>query len=327
MSLLILGDALEVLRSVPGESANEFVTSPPFFRQRDYGVDGQIGRERSVQEYLDRLFPVFDQAWRVLKPDGTCWVNLGDTSVKKGLQLVPWLFAEGMVKRGWILRQVIIWHKKNPKPESVKSRFTNAWEPIFFFAKNEQHFFSRQFERCCKATMKRCEAFVKRGEKFDPVRHKHDPLNARQSPMRILERVAKNLVVPGQTPHGMHVARANGDNRDVFDRRGRRNMRSVWRLAVAQCRSKHFAVWPAELVRRMIRAGCPRGGVVIDPFIGSGTSLVVAEQLGCTGIGIDISAEFLAIARQMILKARAKRAKAGEKAAKSGGRRVSRSKR
>ncbi len=191
MSLLIHGDALDVLRGMPSESANIIPTSPPYWQQRDYEADGQIGRERTVGEYLDRLFPVFDQAWRVLKPDGTCWVNLGDTSVKKCLQLVPWRFAAGMVERGWILRQVIIWHKKNPKPESVKSRFTNAWEPIFFFAKNEQHFFSRQFEPCCKATMKRCEAFVKRGEKFDPARHKHDPLNVRQAPMRILERVAK----------------------------------------------------------------------------------------------------------------------------------------
>jgi site-specific DNA-methyltransferase (adenine-specific) len=312
MSLLIRGDALEVLRAMPGESVDEIATSPPYFRQRDYGMPGQIGRERTVRQYLERLWAVFDEAFRVLRPEGNCFVNLGDKYIGKRRMLIPERFAIGLEERGCILRNYIVWHKTNPKPESIRSRFANDWEAVFFFVKSESHYFSIQHEEYAESSVKRCISFVKNEETFDPNRHKHDPANARQAATRITERVAKNLCIPGQTPNGMHVERSLGRGRDVYDVRGRR-MRSVWSLPVGRYPGAHFATWPPELVRRIILAGCRPGGVVLDPFVGSGTTVVVAEELGCTGIGIDISEEFLAIARQMVLEARAKRAKAGEK--------------
>jgi DNA modification methylase len=211
---------------------------------------------------------------------------------------------------GWILRNYIVWHKRNPKPESIRSRFSNDWEAIFFFVQSENHYFLPQYEPYAKSSVKRCTAFVKNKEQFDPNKHKHDPANARQAPMRITERVAKNLCIPGQTPNGMHIERNAGKGRDLFDARGRR-MRCVWSLPVGRYRGAHFATWPPELARRMILAGCPPGGTVLDPFVGSGTTLVVAEELGCMGIGIDLNAVYLELTRERILAARAERANRG----------------
>jgi site-specific DNA-methyltransferase (adenine-specific) len=211
-----------------------------------------------------------------------------------------------MVARGWILRSKIIWHKKTGM-ESVKSRFTNDWEPVYFFSKSKQHYFALQYEPYSLATLARCESFIRNKEAFDPARHKHDPSDLRQAPMLLLERLAKSLCVPGRTPNGCNVERAKGNRQDVFDNRGRQ-MRSVWNLPTAQFRGAHFAAWPAQLVARMIRAGCPRGGIVIDPFVGSGTTLAVAEDEGCTGIGIDLRGEYLEMTAQRVLQARVKRA-------------------
>ena len=167
MSQLILGDAKRILQLIPDGAYDSSVSSPPYYRQRDYGVAGQIGQERTLDEYLERLWDVFDEVKRALVTTGTCFVNLGDTYRGKCRQMSPERFAIGMVDRGWILRNAIIWHKPNCKPESVKSRFTNDWEAIFFFVKN-CYYFARQFEPCCEDTLKRCEQFVRRG-KIRPV--------------------------------------------------------------------------------------------------------------------------------------------------------------
>ncbi len=306
MSLLVHGDAHEVLRAMPDGSVDQLITSPPYFRQRDYGMPGQIGRERTVEEYLTCLLAVFDEAKRILRPEGTCFVNLGDKYIGKRRMLIPERFAIEMDQRGLILRNYIVWHKTNPKPESIRSRFANDWEAVFFFVKSESHYFSIQHEEYAESSVKRCISFVKNEEKFDPNRHKHDPANARQAATRITERVAKNLCIPGQTPNGMHIERSLGRGRDVYDVRGRR-MRSVWSLPVGRYGGAHFAVWPPELVRRMILAGCRPGGTILDPFVGSGTTIVVAEELGYTGIGIDLNSDYLEMAKQRILEARTKR--------------------
>jgi site-specific DNA-methyltransferase (adenine-specific) len=193
---------------------------------------------------------------------------------------------------------------------SAGCRFPSDSEAVYFFSKNRKHYFAPQFEPYAQASLKRFEQVNRRGEEFDPARHKHDG-DPSQAPMAVLVRTAKkhkNLMIPGQKPHGMHVARAEGNGQDVFDPRGRR-MRTVWSLAVARFDGLHFAVWPRELVRRIVLSGCPPGGVVLDPFVGVATTVVVAEELGRVGIGIDISAEFLAIARQVVLAAREERAK------------------
>ena len=316
MSLLILGDAHDTLELMPSESVDTVITSPPYFWQRDYEVVGQIGREETIQEYLERLWAVFDVVKGKLKPEGTLFLNLGDKYVGKDRMMIPEDFAKGMKRRGWILRNEIIWHKKNPKPESTRSRFPNDWESIFFFVKSEDHYFAPQYEPYARSSIERCKRFVENGEAFDPQRHKHDPANVRQAAMNITKRIAtgmaKNLCIPGQTPNGMHAARAAGEGRDIYDSRGRR-MRSVWSVAVGRYRKGHFATWPPELARRMILAGCPVGGTALDPFVGSGTTLIVAEELGCAGIGIDLNPEYLELAKENILEARKWRAVAQTK--------------
>ncbi len=309
MTLLLQGNAYEVMRILPSRSVNQIATSPPYWGQRNYGGGPrEIGRERSVEGYLECLWEVFDEGLRVLADDGTCWVNLGDKYVKTCAQMIPERFAIGMVERGWILRGKVIWHKPSCKPESVKSRFTLDWEPIYFFAKSRSHFFSQQFEPYSESTFRRYEQFLNNGGAFDPTRHKQDEQAPTRAPALVLERIAKNLIVPGQTPNGMHVARAAGNGRDVYSKYGR-NMRSVWSLSTAAFRGAHFAVWPRELVSRIIRAGCARNGTVLDPFVGTGTTLAQAEAEGCVGIGIDLRSEYLEIAQEQILTSRARRVK------------------
>jgi site-specific DNA-methyltransferase (adenine-specific) len=303
MTLLIHDDAEHALGLMHDEWANQFATSPPYYNQRDYGIAGQIGRERSVQEYLKRLWAVFDQARRVLTKDGLAFVNLGDKYVNGCLQLIPQQFAIGMKNRGWIVLNDVTWHKTNCKPESVRARFCSDAEAIFVFAKSRKHYFCKQFEPYSPKTVERCRQFHERKEKFAASRHKQDKDSPSQAPMLLLERIAKNMIIPGQAVHGMHAARANGDNRDVFDGRGR-GVRSVWPMPTAQYRGSHFAVWPPKLVRRMILAGCPPGGTVVDPFVGIGTTVIVAEELGCTGIGIDCNSDYLEMASGNILAAR-----------------------
>ena len=236
-------------------------------------------------------------------------MDLGDKYLHGSLQLIPEQFAVGMKNRGWIPRNHITWHKLNPKPESVSSRFSNDSEPIYFFVKSRKHHFALQYEPYAKSSIERCERFLKNKETFDPARHKHDPADARQAATSITERVAKNLRIPRQVPNGMHIERNCGQGRENYDDRGRR-MRSVWPLSVGRYRGAHFATWPPQLVRRIILAGCPLGGTVLDPFLGSGTTIVIAEDLGCIGIGIDLNATYLALARENILGAREKRATA-----------------
>ena len=195
MTLLLRGDAREVLRVFPDGSVNSCVTSPPYWMLRDYGIAGQIGRENVVETYLQRLLDIFDEVQRVLTPEGTCWVNLGDKYQDNCAQLIPERFAIGMVDRGWILRSKIIWHKNTCMPESVKSRFTIDWEPIYFFAKSKQHFFKQQFEPYSPHTMARCELFIRNKETFDPIRHKQNGNGSSQSPMFLLDRISGSNVV------------------------------------------------------------------------------------------------------------------------------------
>jgi site-specific DNA-methyltransferase (adenine-specific) len=324
MTLLINDDAQHALRLMLDQSANLFVTSPPYYMQRDYEVPGQVGREGSVQEYLERLWPVFDQARRVLTDDGLCVVNLGDKYLDGCLQLIPQEFAVGMKKRGWIPLNDITWHKTNYKGENVKSRFGSNGEAIFVFAKSRRHYFKKLYQQYSPKTIKRCRQFVERGERFDPARHKQDKHMPSQAPMLVLERIAKKLVASGRFPEGADVPCAGAEDLDLLDSCGC-GVRSVWSMATAQCRDAHFATWPPKLVRRLVLACCPPGGTVVDPFVGVGTTLVVVEDIAedeeipwsGVGIGIDLNAEYLEFARRNVLAARAERAAAREKAART----------
>ncbi len=240
MTLLIHDDAEHALRHMLDESANLFVTSPPYYMQRDYEVAGQIGREGSVQEYLERLWPVFDQAQRVLTRDGICVVNLGDKYLDGCLQLIPHEFAVGMKRREWIPINDITWHKLNCKPENVQSRFGNDGEAIYVFAKRKKHYFKRPRQPYAPKTIERCGQVVERGEKFDPARHKQDKHSPSQAPMLLLERISRKVIVPGRDAHGTCRPGAGGEDLDEFDCDGC-GVRSVWSMATAQCQCAHFA--------------------------------------------------------------------------------------
>ena len=188
-------------------------------------------------------------------------------------------------------------------PHSVRDRFTVDYEPLFFCTKNPQYYFKQQLRPYSDNSLKRFQQFIEKSEAFDPARHKVDPSRASQAAMKVLDRFAKNLAVPGRTTHGMHLARANGNGQDVFNPAGA-NMRCVWRIATAGYRGAHFAVFPEPLVETCIDAGCPPGGSVLDPFLGSGTVAVVSERMGRTCYGIELNPEFAEQAKARILAAR-----------------------
>jgi site-specific DNA-methyltransferase (adenine-specific) len=298
---IAIGDALSVLRQLPSESVHAAITSPPYWRLRDYDIDGQIGLESTPGEYIDRLLPVFDELRRVLRKDGTCWVVLGDTYVEKCLAFIPSRFGAAMTARNWICRNKIIWHKPNATPSSVADRFTANYEEVFFFTKSKRYFFEQQFVPYKASTGKRIRQFVHNGEKFDKALHKN---YHGQGSMATLERLAhKNLHVPGQTVHSMHRRRANGEGEPVLRTQGA-NMRAVWTIPVGCCKESHFAIYPERLVEIAVCAGCPEGGIVIDPFSGAGTTGIVCERWKRSFLGIELNPAYVEIAERRIRKAR-----------------------
>jgi site-specific DNA-methyltransferase (adenine-specific) len=302
---IICGDSLKVLQTIPGESIDCVITSPPYWALRDYGVKGQIGLESTIEEYLDKLLAVFDEVKRVLKSSGTCWVNFGDTYANKtkggfrkkpqgnmydrltkraalarfntklsippkSLCLTPSRFAIRMIERGWILRNEIIWHKPNSMPQSVRDRFSVDFEKVFFFVKNRKYYFRQQFE-----------------------------------PLKNPERLERPLL----DPHKKHKRTASYwySQRPEVSERARlkmlgkgRNKRSVWTIGTTAFAGNHFAVFPPRLIETPVLAGCPPNGIVLDPFIGSGTTAEVAKKLNRNFIGIEINPEYVKLARNRI---------------------------
>lgn len=261
-----------MLRGLPGASVDMVMTSPPYWMMRDYGVPGQLGLESTFEEYLAKLCRVFDEVKRLLKPEGTCWVNMGDcfasSSIqncgfnerwhgrefrahkqavtdffrparpktrlpKKSLCLIPFRFVIEMIKRGWRLRNVIVWHKPNCLPSSATDRFTVDFEYVFFFAKSQRYYFERQFEPHHDSTKRRVEQFVRNKERFDPARHKYRG-EVNHNPYEVLARISRN----GLNPLG-------------------RNRRCVWSIPTQAFAEAHFATFPEKLCEIPIQAGCP----------------------------------------------------------------------
>ena len=302
MIKIIKGDALENIKLLENESVNCIMTSPPYWQLRDYGVDGQIGLENTVEEFLEKLTNVFNECWRVLKNTGTLFVNLGDTYSninskfvnknnnkdcnvdkqivkkrnadvrKKSKIMIPERFAINMIENGWILRNEIIWHKPNIVPESVSDRFTNDFEKIFFFTKNERYYFEKQYEPYSDKTI----SGFKNG---------------------IMPTGKKKFLGAGKSRTG--IREINKPWKAVYNEKGR-NMRTVWKIAAKGIKENHFATFPEELVKRCILSGCPENGVVLDPFLGSGTTLKVAKQLNRSGIGIELNKEYAEMAKNRI---------------------------
>lgn len=304
---VILGDCLNILKTMQDQSVQCCVTSPPYYGLRDYGVDGQIGLEQTPDEYVNKLVNVFREVKRVLRDDGTLWLNLGDSyagsgmgaanypdsaSVKqlsnhgsttakgragfvpdglkpKDLIGIPWRVAFALQADGWYLRSDIIWHKPNPMPESVKDRPTKAHEYIFLLAKSENYFYDQ---------------------------------NAILEKSTWAEKDKRFITGPssgGKAMTGNYAINKGG----AFRKDGNRNKRSVWTLSTHSFKDAHFAVFPEKLIEPCILAGCPVGGMVLDPFAGSGTTGVVAVKHGRDFIGIELNPEYVEMASRRINKA------------------------
>ena len=297
---IMVGDCRESLRTLPDQSVHCVVTSPPYFGLRDYGVGGQLGLEPTPAEFVAAMVEVFREVRRVLRDDGTLWLNLGDSYASKptgtlgskitlgggrdnqaaalgrpdksgfGLaekQLIgiPWRVAFALQDDGWYLRQDIIWHKPNPMPESVRDRCTKAHEYIFMFSKRPKYHFDSD-------AMKEPGVIPAgtKGAKGSAARQAEKGVNARPPEYK------------------------------VYD--GMRNRRSVWTVQTRPFKEAHFATYPPALIEPCILAGCPVGGTVLDPFFGAGTTGLVAQRHGRNWIGCELNPEYAEIAAARLRK-------------------------
>jgi DNA modification methylase len=308
---ILCGDALSVLRSLPAGIAQTCVTSPPYWGLRDYGVDGQLGLEATPEEGCSRLVMVFREVKRVLRDDGTCWVNLGDTYFgdsptraksseafsetwdktqtrsrggkrrsaarlgdlkPKDLVGIPWMVAFALRADGWYLRAEIIWSKNNPMPESVRDRPTKSHEQIFLLAKSERYHYDA-----------------------DAVREPHTALGRPPG--------NKSRIYFDRDPQHHNGHKRRPEQAKSFHALGR-NKRSVWTVATAPYSEAHFATFPPKLIEPCVLAGAPAGGLVLDPFMGAGTVGVVARRHSRHYLGIELNPAYVEMAERRIANER-----------------------
>jgi DNA modification methylase len=289
MSCQILqGDAIEQLKALPDESVHCCVTSPPYWGLRDYGVEGQLGLEKTPDEYVAKMAQVFREVQRIMRPDATLWLNLGDSYAgsckgmnadgtqselsdkqasnkgtvgnrtlvtknisglkNKDLVGIPWRVAFALQADGWYLRQDIIWSKPNPMPENVTDRCTKSHEYIFLLTKSAKYFYDQ-------------------------------------------EAIKEDANTPGSKPTKKISAYNYSGNNYVTG--AYRNKRSVWTITTQPFSEAHFATFPPDLIRPMILAGCPVTGTVLDPFGGSGTTGMVAEEEGRNSILVELNPKYI----------------------------------
>lgn len=298
---LILGDALTELKLLPDQSVNCCITSPPYYGLRDYGVKGQLGLESTPEEYVENLKNIFQEINRVLKKDGTLWLNLGDSyynyrtgkgqslikqTVSKSLQNlpqncprrsnkltnlkekdligIPWRVAFALQNSGWYLRQDIIWHKPNPMPESVRDRCTKAHEYIFLFSKNSKYYFD----------INAIKEPAKCGHNGSSFISNYD--------FKTKPNLGKKIR-PSQI-------------KEFFTRQ----KRSVWTVSTKPFKGAHFATFPFDLIEPCVLAGSRPNDIILDPFMGSGTTGFVAKKHNRDFIGIELNEAYLEIAKKRI---------------------------
>ncbi|MBQ2972090.1 MAG: site-specific DNA-methyltransferase [Ruminococcus sp.] len=287
MDRIIIGDALERLRELPDEIADVCVTSPPYYGLRDYGVDGQVGLEKTPEEYIDRLVQIFREVRRTLKKDGTLWIVIADSyagsgrgiSKKNGIKNkdligIPWMLAFALRTDGWYLRSDIIWNKPNVMPESVKDRCTKCYEHVFMLAKSKTYHFDSEAVLVPAHYDGRKETINKGSSKY------------------------ADKIVPGKTPQSQHMAGKPHQRWRFKDGKPVKNRRDVWTVSTRPYKGAHFATFPPELIEPCILAGSRPGGTVLDPFIGSGTTAEVAHRLGRECIGIELNPGYEEFIRQ-----------------------------
>lgn len=317
---ILIGDALDRLRSLPDDSIDVVVTSPPYFQLRSYGHDHQYGLEPHVDQWVQRLRDVMAEIARVLVPTGSVWLNLGDSYSRhprsgappKSLLLGPERLTMALLADGWVLRNHVVWAKTNPMPASVRDRLSCTWEHLYFLARSRHYFFD-----------------------LDAIRVPHRTKPSSKPRSRPGAYLPKSWVAPLSHDHGgLGAIKAAG-------RPGHpkgKNPGDVWTMSTASYHGAHFATFPERLVRRPLLASCPsercqtcrrptisalgklalqactcdgptEPGVVLDPFFGSGTVGAVATELGRNWIGIEINPDFAALGRQRVRAAEGRRDK------------------
>lgn len=274
---VVRGDALEILRTLPADSIDCIVTSPPYYRQRNYeDSPDQLGQEASPAAYVERLVEIMGKCRRVLKDSGTLWLNIGDKYDRGGQLGMPWRVALAMIDDGWTLRSDIIWHKPNAMPSSVKNRPTVDHEYIFLFTKGNDYFYDADAIREPHVTFS--EDSKMRGGRNHFGKRDGTPEDGKNA--------GDNNLHDGRWDQAFHPAG--------------RNKRTVWSIPLGKFRDAHFAVFPESLVVTCLLAGCPEDGLVLDPFCGSGTTLLVAQRLGRRWMGIDCVEEYCDMARKRL---------------------------
>ena len=302
MNSILNGDVRDVLPTLPSDHYDCVVTSPPYWGLRDYGVEGQIGLEPTMQGYLDTMVGVCREVRRVLKPEGTFWLNIGDSYASnqwdgdraskyspkqstnagnrgrgqkvpdglkaKDLCMIPNRLAILLQEDGWYVRSEIIWHKPNPMPESVRDRPTNAHEKVWLLTKSPKYYYDA-----------------------DAIKEKSTGQTGAAADFK---RNTKDHVIPNQT-----VAQHRLDRKSTEDS-GMKNVRNVWSISPKPFKGAHFATMPPDLAERCIKAGCPKDGIVLDPFGGSGTTGMVAARLQRKYTLIELNADYIALANARI---------------------------
>ena len=323
---IINGNSLEVLKSLPDNSIDCCVTSPPYYALRDYGCDGQIGLEETPEKYIESLCDVFSEVRRVLTPEGTLWLNIGDsyngnkvgnTEVVKNKKVsesndfhkklwggakpkdligIPWMLAFALRSQGWYLRQDIIWHKPNPMPESVTDRCTKSHEYIFLMSKSQKYYFDYEaIQEPCADQSRTNYACGNRTNGINKDRNDND-FGERSKNWKPR---TKNCQYDGQKPNSFHLSRENGEpDKEYYVR----NKRDVWSVNVKPCSEAHFATYPFELIKPCILAGCPENGIALDPLMGSGTTAIVARSLNRNYLGVELNPEYIKIAHKRLEK-------------------------
>jgi DNA modification methylase len=332
------GDCREVLRTMPDQSVHCCVTSPPYFGLRDYGCAGQIGLEPTPDAFVDELVAVFSEVKRVLRDDGTLWLNLGDSygavggdthsgfnarysgtgldggkqaatgknaqaagarEVNTGLRPknllgVPWRVAFALQADGWYLRQDIIWSKPNPMPESVTDRCTKAHEYIFLLSRSARYYYD-------------AEAIAEAVTQSTIERLSQPNLDNQIGSERVPGKTNGNMKAVGRATGDVYTAKAFGTPQSAprgpkkdFGEFATRNKRSVWEVTTQPFSEAHFATFPPDLIEPCIKAGCPEGGTVLDPFGGAGTTGLVADRLKRDAILIELNPEYAAMAQRRI---------------------------
>lgn len=301
------GGCIDVLKIFPDNCIDCCVTSPPYFGLRDYGHAGQIGLEETPEIYVNKMVEVFTEVKRVLKNTGTLWLNLGDSyslgktgrTILEGLKPkdligIPWLVAFALRSSGWCLRQDIIWHKPNPMPESVTDRCTKSHEYIFLLSKSPKYFYDAD---AIKTDIK--DATIKRLRQSN--------LNNQQGSDRVPGKTNGNMkpVIKGYEHRGEgdkkltgHSGNYSANGELIGD--GKANKKSVWTVTTKPFKEAHFATFPEGLIVDCIKAGAPEDGVILDPFMGAGTTGLVARKLNRNYIGIEINSDYIKIAENRI---------------------------